>query len=192
MPRQACRPSTSCKRNLLCQRCRRCVLHCLCNMPIKKELRRFYAKTWRTVTRPRILARAEGCCERCGKPNHARVATASGKDCYGHYWMVWAKVEDFEDLATDPVFLNQTGEPSGMIRTDAPFRRIRVVLTVAHLNHVAGDDRDENLAALCQWCHLIHDRDHHKQTRETRKDGARPLLVSDPGNEPTPPEGRPR
>lgn len=55
---------------------------------------------------------------------------------------------------------------------------IRVVITVAHLNHIAGDDRDENLAALCQWCHLIHDLSHHQRTRATRKDAARPLLVS--------------
>ncbi len=34
-------------------------------MPIARELRRFYGHHWRTVTRPRILARAGGCCEGC-------------------------------------------------------------------------------------------------------------------------------
>lgn len=50
------------------------------------------------------------------------------------------------------------------------------MLAVAHLNHVAGDDRDENLKALCQWCHLHWDQIHHKETRSSRKDAARPLL----------------
>jgi hypothetical protein len=31
------------------------------------------------------------------------------------------------------------------------------VLTVAHLNHDPWDCRDENLAALCQTCHLRYD-----------------------------------
>lgn len=55
-------------------------------------------------------------------------------------------------------------------------RSIRVVLTVAHLNHVAGDDRDENLKALCQWCHLVYDLEHHHATRAARKDAGRQLL----------------
>ncbi len=55
-------------------------------------------------------------------------------------------------------------------------RQVLIVLTVAHLNHVAGDDRDENLLALCQWCHLNYDKLHHKETRSARKDAARPLL----------------
>jgi hypothetical protein len=48
----------------------------------------------------------------------------------------------------------------------------------AHLNGVAGDDRDENLAWLCRGCHLQHDQGQHKETRATRKDSARPLLAA--------------
>jgi len=54
-------------------------------------------------------------------------------------------------------------------------REVRIVLTIAHLNHKAGDDRDENLKALCQWCHLNFDAPHHKWTRSIRKDKARPM-----------------
>lgn len=53
---------------------------------------------------------------------------------------------------------------------------VRIVLTVAHLNHDPSDMREENLAALCQWCHLHHDRGHHAETRATRKDQQRPLF----------------
>ena len=55
---------------------------------------------------------------------------------------------------------------------------VTIVLTVAHLNHVAGEDDDENLAALCQRCHLNHDRAQHKETRARRKDAARPILTA--------------
>lgn len=129
------------------------------------------------MTRPRILARAGNCCERCGKPNRSQVATTSGRGIFG-YWMVWALIDadgsvvgQWTDDRAQWASVETYSEFSGQ------FRAIRVVLTVAHLNHVPGDDRDENLAALCQWCHLIHDRDHHKRSRETRKDGARPLIV---------------
>lgn len=37
------------------------------------------------------------------------------------------------------------------------FTRSRVVLTIAHLNHDITDNRDYNLAALCQRCHNILD-----------------------------------
>jgi HNH endonuclease len=68
-----------------------------------------------------------------------------------------------------------TDDPRSPIRGAS--RVIEVVLTVAHLNHVAGDDRDENLAALCQYCHLMHDAEQHRESRATRKDSARPLLA---------------
>ena len=36
-------------------------------MPVRPELRHFYGYHWRHVVRPRILARAHGKCERCGR-----------------------------------------------------------------------------------------------------------------------------
>lgn len=52
-------------------------------------------------------------------------------------------------------------------------KMVKIILTVAHLGtpHAEGspgdkhdkmDCRDENLAALCQRCHLNYDRDEHK------------------------------
>ena len=49
----------------------------------------------------------------------------------------------------------------------------KIVLTVAHLNHVENDCRDENLKAMCQRCHLRYDSERHKQnsaaTRRNKK-----------------------
>ena len=54
-----------------------------------------------------------------------------------------------------------------------PVTGSKVVLTVAHLNHIPMDVRDENLKALCQRCHLTYDAKHHAQnaaiTRHKRR-----------------------
>jgi hypothetical protein len=146
-------------------------------MPIRKNLRHLYGTNWRAVIRPRILARAANRCERCGKPNHTRVATTSGKGIFGP-WMVWA-ITDAENLVvsdwTDD--RREWASVETYDRENPEFRHIRVVLTVAHLNHEPADNRDENLKALCQWCHLIHDLTHHHESRAHRKDAARPLLA---------------
>lgn len=47
-----------------------------------------------------------------------------------------------------------------------PVTGSRVVLTVAHLNHVKYDVREENLKALCQKCHLGHDLPRHIYNRK--------------------------
>ena len=57
-----------------------------------------------------------------------------------------------------------------------PVTRSRVVLTVAHLDDNPMNNRPENLAALCQRCHLAYDAPvHAKHARETwrRKRAAR-------------------
>jgi len=138
-------------------------------VPIRAELRHHYGRVWRTVTRPRILARAGNCCEQCLKPDREVVET---RFLAGRMW--WR--------ATSLPWINHRGQIQTPPRFYDAERFIRVVLTIAHLNHVAGDDRDENLKALCQWCHLNYDLAHHHETRAARKDAARPLLTP---NQPT-------
>jgi hypothetical protein len=41
----------------------------------------------------------------------------------------------------------------------------RVILTTAHLDHTPEHCDPANLRAMCQGCHLHHDREHHAQTR---------------------------
>lgn len=127
-------------------------------MPVRKELRHFYGREWRTVTRPRILARAGNRCEDCKVPNGALVARV---DALPGYW-----------FAMDGTWHDDKG---GYLHRGPTLGRYLVVikLGVAHLNRVPGDDRDENLRALCAHCHGEQSR----QTRVTRKDAARPLLA---------------
>lgn len=138
-------------------------------MPIRADLRHFYGREWRLVVRPRILARAENKCEQCGVPNGATLYRVAG------YWL-----EEGSSLVLGVFHRWHTFTGAVWRKEGQPPGRVRAVLTqlgVAHLNHTPGDDRDENLKALCRWCHLNYDASHHAETRATRKDAARPLLA---------------
>jgi len=139
-------------------------------MPIRAEVRHLYGKAWREETRPRILARAGGKCEQCKVPDRAFIFR---HDRLPGWWVTY-----------DGELWNDHGYFMGYVRGSEmgmPDRGVKIVLTIAHLNQTPGDDRDENLKALCQYCHLAHDREVNRaQSRETRldrKDGARPLIV---------------
>lgn len=140
-------------------------------MPIRREFRQFYGREWREVTRPRILKRAGNRCEQCGVPNNTDVTRAAG---WWVEWIVdWHKGAKFH-WRDDHGAIRKSSEVADVL--DAPTRLVRIVLTIAHMNHTPGDDRDENLKALCQYHHLHYDAGHHAETRQVRKDAARPLL----------------
>lgn len=122
---------------------------------------REYPPNWLTEIRPRILERARNRCEWCGVENGANVAVRKDGN---------REVLGFDVLP----------KPADTLREIVHV--VRVVLTVAHLdhdklNHAVTDNR---LAALCQRCHLNYDRPHHmavqKGNRERRKG---PLLFDD-------------
>jgi hypothetical protein len=48
-----------------------------------------------------------------------------------------------------------------------PLTGSKVVLTVAHLDHVPENCADENLKAMCQRCHLRYDQHHHRSCDKT-------------------------
>jgi len=47
-------------------------------------------------------------------------------------------------------------------------KEVKIILTVAHLNHKPEDCRRENLRALCQSCHLTYDAPHKAAERKRR------------------------
>lgn len=118
--------------------------------------RKRYPANWPEISL-RIRARAGNRCEWCGAPNGAFIAR----------------------LRENPHLYEIALEDDGAC---ADFHKaVRVVLTVAHLGapHADGrpgdkhdkmDCRDENLAALCQRCHLRYDlQEHAENARETRR-----------------------
>lgn len=105
-----------------------------------------YPLDWLTAIRPRILQRADNKCEHCGLEN----GIVGYRDLAGNFWR----------FPSDP-------PPSGWI---AALRLTKIVLTIAHLDHNIQHNTDDNLAALCQRCHLIHDAKHHaRNAARTRR-----------------------
>ncbi len=61
------------------------------------------------------------------------------------------------------------GVENGSMRGDPVVRKpVKIVCTTAHLNHNVEDNRDENLAFLCQKCHNGHDAKMRAAGRKAR------------------------
>ena len=140
-------------------------------MPVARHLRHLYrTESWRELVA--FLRRRSGNrCEWCGKPNGGQIWTRTGGGRM--FWrprgrdITW---RDQNGMVVSPY--SPDSEVAGKLR----LREIRVVCCGAHLNHQAGDDRPENAALLCQWCHLMQDKEHHRDTRRGHKDMRRPLI----------------
>ncbi len=114
-------------------------------MPISASRAELYPADWSAIS-ARIREWAGDRCEWCGAPNGATVY----RDEFGQ-WHV-----ESTDEAT---ILRQAGR-----------RGVRIVLTVAHLDHDPRNCDDANLAALCQQCHLRYDaQEHARHAAETRR-----------------------
>lgn len=105
-------------------------------MPTRPEIKHRYPADWWKISAQIRFGRAEGRCECDGVCGDEH----SGARC------------DQRDgaVATWP---------------GAEGRRLKVVLTVAHLDHVPENCDPDNLRALCQRCHLRHDADHHQAVK---------------------------
>jgi hypothetical protein len=132
-------------------------------MPIKPENRHRYPKDWKRISSRIRNERAGNKCEQCGAPNGQLIARGTGVDA-GTYMVETGEV--YSD--SDGTYL-RTMKGSDYVVD----RFVRIVLTVSHTNHDPSDCRDDNLRALCQRCHLAHDREHHQReaanTRRSRK-----------------------
>ncbi len=113
-------------------------------MPIRPENKKLYPKNWKQI-RKDILQRANNRCEFCGVENYA---------------------EGYRDK--DGNFIKSEGMQQEADTIDGE-KIIRIVLTVAHLDHDPQNNDYNNLRALCQRCHLRHDIEQHRQSRIINK-----------------------
>ncbi len=122
-------------------------------MPIKDKS--VYSKDWKQISRS-IRQRDGQKCKWCGVKNYA----VGARDRFGE----WHDEDSIHCMNSD-CGINLFGE-------DFP-DMIKIILTVAHLDHNPANNADENLAALCQKCHLTYDAKHHaanaKVTRSAKK-----------------------
>lgn len=121
----------------------------LLQLGIKNKMPIDYSKyhpKW-TLIRRLILKRAENKCEICGVDNYSE----GYRDDSGNFWT----------------------EKNGIPGYAVIMKRIKIILTIAHLDHNRNNNDFDNLQALCQRCHLNHDRPQHihnrKYGRETKR-----------------------
>lgn len=109
-----------------------------------------YHPEWETQIRPDILKRANNCCEKCLVKNYdTGFRTTEGifyNDNFISQQLELHGIDLFEQIPTKN-------------------KRIKIVLTIAHLDHNIENNDYSNLMALCQRCHLNHDR----QTNITKR-----------------------
>lgn len=123
-------------------------------MPIRPQHRWLYPIDWPQLTDLIRFKRAAGRCEQCHRP-HGRTVTHLGD---GRWWC--EETSRWKDgrgrllrLRTPPALLPEQTKTT------------RVVLATAHLDNNPGNNEAANLRALCQRCHMIHDRPEHLRRR---------------------------
>lgn len=138
-------------------------------MPIAKHLRPLYKTESALAAKERAFIRADHKCERCGKPRRYKWLWIVKRGPWEHYWSLgYTARATWRDMAGEKVLL---------VPKPGEARRTRNTIGIAHLNNQPGDNSDANLQMLCADCHLKQDQSAHAQTRKTRKDRGRPLLV---------------
>lgn len=123
-------------------------------MPIRPENRLLYPIDWKELSNVIRFDRAKGCCEQCGR-SHGQIILHLGDGCW---WdaqqLIWRNGRGRVVKLTPPECM-----PNGTMTAAT-----RVYLACAHLDHDPGNNEPSNLKALCQRCHIIHDRaDHLRQ-----------------------------
>jgi len=119
-------------------------------MPIRPDNLHRYPPDWPEI-RKRILERACYCCEHPG-------CTAR------HHELGYWSADQWVPLPTD---LSNAGvnKPCAINFGMGPVNIIRIVLTIAHLDHQPENCADGNLRAWCQRHHLRYDAKHHATTQ---------------------------
>jgi hypothetical protein len=123
-----------------------------------------YPKDWKTRIRPDILKRDNNCCKVCKVPNG--TTGWRGKD--GKFYsdeLVFAALEErgYDYFDNE---LKHCLDKDGMV-----IKHTKIVLTIMHLDHDTTNNDYSNLAAACQYHHLIYDKEHHMtNARKTRND----------------------
>lgn len=119
-----------------------------------------YPANWKSEIRPAILERANHKCEFCGVENYKYIFRGYLEDDTEVYQDPEGNIFDATNSTILFLFdFEKTITPKGKDRA------IKVVLTIAHLDHDIQNNDYSNLKALCQQCHLRYDKHHHQRKR---------------------------
>ena len=147
-------------------------------MPIRPENRDRYPTDWAGISK-RVRREAGNCCERCGVTNGAMIRR-------GHVRVVIAVWRPANAPDDEDGFCAETGNPMpGTGGTAVQWGKpVRIVLTVAHLDHRPENCESDNLRAWCQRCHNRYDAPMRRAGIVARRRAAQAIgdLFEDPGH----------
>lgn len=132
-------------------------------VPIRPENKARYPKDWYAISME-IRRRADNRCEECGVPNYE----LGGRTRHGD-WRKAVPTGDNGLRLTWP----EPGDYGWCEGHPEKLRIVRIVLTVAHLDHQPENCRPENLKAWCQRCHNRYDAAERRRGIQARSRGAR-------------------
>lgn len=122
-------------------------------MPIRPQHRWLYPIDWHQLSAVVRFERAQGRCQDCQRP-HGQLVPHLGD---GRWWDAAAQT-----------WRNGRGRSLprlAPLTCETVTRTTKVVLATAHLDHDPTNNRLRNLKALCQRCHILHDKDEHRRQR---------------------------
>ena len=123
-------------------------------MPILARYKWLYPIDWPQLSALVRFERAEGRCQRCGRPHRQKVRHL-GDGCW------WD--------ADRQAWRDGNGRPLPHLLPlnfdDPAIFTTRVILAAAHLDHDPTNNQLRNLRAFCQRCHMLHDRKEHQRRR---------------------------
>ena len=130
-------------------------------MTFKKDK---YPPNW-TELRAAVLERAENRCEcrgECGHPHRAGGEGLPEGRCSAPHGQTI-----FRERANLPVWYDEDNAPFVWLEID--LKRLKCVLTTAHLDHDTTHNGLENLRAFCQYCHFAYDARDNRVRRTTAR-----------------------
>lgn len=126
-------------------------------MPIKPELRGYYPLDWPELSHSIRFRRAKGRCDHCQRPHGKLICVFNDGRWYDPEAVCWrdGKGRRLRTNLSDPEALP----------VELGHSWTKVAIACAHLDHDLSNNTSTNLAALCQRCHLLHDRPEHLRRR---------------------------
>ena len=119
-------------------------------MPIQRRYQFLYPIDWPQISQRIRFEVAGGRCQTCGRPHGREVrCLPDGR------WLD-------SDVGT---WRDEHGHqaPWPDIVESCAVKRTQVILAACHRDHDPTNNAPSNLMALCQRCHLLHDRDEHRR-----------------------------
>lgn len=149
--------------------------------------RKHYHPKWRLISRLIRFRRADNHCEWCGIQNALLVRRHGKRDYTVLTERERADLKELIGLRADVLRGQLAALSIAPKHIERAVRQLqhrvlkqqritRVILTVAHLDRNRDNNRFWNLAALCQKCHLGHDKDQHVANRRLGREWKRTVL----------------